>query len=79
MNFSFCYYQAKQYAKAVSGFKELGGKQDSLAQNSMYLLGDSYLELGQKPSARSAFLLCIKQQQCSAKEISKFHYAKTFF
>jgi TolA-binding protein len=74
---SYCYYQAKDYKKAVDGFKELGGKQDSLAQNSMYLLADSYLELGQKPSARSAFLFCaLNSSNKTQKEISKFNYAK---
>lgn len=74
---SFCYYQAKQYRKAVDGFKELGGKQDSLAQNSMYLLADSYLELGQKPSARSAFLFCaLNSSNKTQKEISQFNYGK---
>lgn len=74
---SYCYYQSKQYRKAVDGFKELGGKQDSLAQNSMYLLADSYLELGQKPSARSAFLFCsLNSSNKGQKEISKFNYGK---
>jgi TolA-binding protein len=74
---SFCYYQAKQYRKAVDGFKELGGKQDSLSQNSMYLLADSYLDLGQKPSARSAFLFCaLNSSNKTQKEISQFNYGK---
>lgn len=74
---SFCYYDAKQYRKAVDGFKEIGGKQDSLAQNSMYLLADSYLKLGQKPSARSAFLFCaLNSSNRKQKEISKFNYGK---
>ncbi|HRH60017.1 MAG TPA: tetratricopeptide repeat protein, partial [Chitinophagaceae bacterium] len=74
---SFCYYKAKRFKDAVAGFKELGGKQDSLAQNSMYLLAESYLELNQKPSARSAFLFCsLNSSNPTQKEISKFHYGK---
>ena len=74
---SYCYYVAKQYKKAVNGFKELGGKQDSLAQNSMYLLADSYPKIGQKPSARSAFLFCaLNSSNQVQKEISKFNYGK---
>lgn len=74
---SYCYYQAKQYKKAVDGFKEIGGKQDSLAQNAMYLLADSYLKIGQKPSARSAFLFCaLNSSNSTQKEISKFNYGK---
>lgn len=74
---SYCYYNAKQYKKAVDGFKEIGGKQDSLAQNAMYLLADSYLQIGQKPSARSAFLFCaLNSSNLTQKEISKFNYGK---
>ncbi|HRI20980.1 MAG TPA: tetratricopeptide repeat protein, partial [Panacibacter sp.] len=74
---AFCYYYTKQYRKAVDGFKEIGGKQDSLAQNSMYLLADSYLKIGQKPSARSAFLFCaLNSSNKTQKEISKFNYGK---
>lgn len=74
---SFCYYQAKDWKKAATGFKELGGKQDSLSQNSMYLLADAYLKLGQKPSARSAFLFCaLNSSNAKQKEISKFNYGK---
>ncbi|MEO7209360.1 MAG: tetratricopeptide repeat protein [Chitinophagaceae bacterium] len=77
---SFCYYQAGQFNKAVAGFKELGGQQDSLAQNSMYLLAKSYLELNMKPSARSAFLFCsLNSSNLSQKEISKFNYGKLSF
>lgn len=74
---SYCYYQAGNWSKAIAGFKELGGKEDSLAQNSMYLLADAYLKTNQKPSARSAFLFCaLNSSNAVQKEISKFHYAK---
>ena len=68
---------AQQWNKAITGFKELGGKQDSLAQNSMYLLGDAYLKTNKKPNARSAFLFCaLNSSNATQKEISKFLYAK---
>ncbi|HVX52664.1 MAG TPA: tetratricopeptide repeat protein, partial [Chitinophagaceae bacterium] len=74
---SFCYYQAKQWKSAAQGFRELGGKQDSLAQNSMYLLADAYLKLDQKASARSAFLFCaLNSSNAKQKEISRFNYGK---
>ena len=77
---SFCYYDANQWAKAIRGFKELGGKQDSLAQNSMYLLGDTYLKIGDKSNARSAFLFCaLNSSNAVQKEISKFNYGKLSF
>lgn len=74
---SYCYYDAEQYRKAADGFKELGGKQDTLAQNSMYLLADSYLKLDNKPGARSAFLFCaLNSSNKNQKEVSKFNYGK---
>jgi TolA-binding protein len=74
---SYSYYRAAKYAKAIDGFKQLSGKEDSLSQSAMYLLGDAYLKTNQKPNARNAFLFCAanssnKQQQ----EISKYQYAK---
>jgi TolA-binding protein len=74
---SYCYYQAKNYKKSIDGFKQLGGKDDSLAQNAMYLLGDAYLKTGQKANARNAFLFCASNSSYPLqKEISAFHYAK---
>lgn len=74
---SYCYYQLKNYNKAIEGFKQLGGKEDSLAQNAMYLLGDSYLKTGQKANARNAFLFCASNSSYPVqKEISQFHYGK---
>jgi TolA-binding protein len=74
---SYCYYQAKDYRKSIDGFKQLGGKEDSLAQNAMYLLGDAYLKTGQKANARNAFLFCASNSSYPVqKEISQFHYAK---
>jgi TolA-binding protein len=74
---SYCYYQTQNYRKAIDGFKQLGGKDDSLAQNAMYLLADSYLKTGQKANARNAFLFCASNSSYPAqKEISQFHYAK---
>ena len=74
---AYCYYQGQNYIKAIDGFKQLGGKDDSLAQNAMYLLGDAYLKTGQKANARNAFLFCASNSSYPAqKEISQFHYAK---
>ena len=49
---SYSYYQANDLVKAIEGFKQLSGKDDSLSQHSMYLLGDAYLKTGQKTNAR---------------------------
>jgi tetratricopeptide (TPR) repeat protein len=74
---SYCYYQTKNWDKAIAGFKQLGGKEDSLAQNSMYMLGDAYLKTGQKANARNAFLFCSSNSSNpQQKEISEYNYAK---
>jgi hypothetical protein len=74
---AFCYYHAKNWNKAIEGFKQIGGKEDSLAQNAMYLLGDAYLKTGQKANARNAFLLCASNSSnARQQEVSQFNYAK---
>ncbi|KYP14934.1 MAG: hypothetical protein A1D16_03460 [Flavihumibacter sp. CACIAM 22H1] len=74
---SYSYYQARQYEKSIEGFKKLSGKEDSLAQNAMYLLGDAYLKTGQKANARNAFMFCaINSSNPTQQEISRFNYGK---
>lgn len=74
---SYCYYQANQLNKAVEGLKQLSGGEDSLSQNAMYILGDAYLRLGDKPNARNAFSFCAANSTNAAQqEVSKFNYAK---
>lgn len=74
---SYCYYQANNLEKAIAGFKQLSGKDDSLSQHAMYLLGDAYLKTGQKSNARNAFLFCSSNiSNPGLKEISKYQYAK---
>jgi TolA-binding protein len=74
---SFCYFQTKQWDKAIAGFKQLNNGSDSLAQNSMYLLATSYLKIDDKQGAKNAFLFCSTQSQnLLQKEISLFNYAK---
>lgn len=74
---AYSQYMAGQYKKAIEGFKQLGGKEDSLSQHSMYLLGDSYLKIGEKSNARNAFLFCASNSSNrSQKEISRFQYSK---
>ena len=74
---SYSYYRTKAYTKAIEGFKQLSNENDSLGQNSMYLLGDLYLKSNNKSSARNAFQFSAnnssnKKQQ----EISIYNYAK---
>ncbi len=74
---SYCYYAVGNYQQSIPGFKQLGGKEDSLAQNSMYLLADAYLKTGQKANARNAFLFCATNNvNPTQKQVSLFNYAK---
>ena len=74
---SYSYYQSNQLNKAIEGFKQLSGKDDSLSQHAMYLLGDAYLKTGQKANARNAFLFgASNNSNQKQKEISRFQYAK---
>ena len=74
---AYCYYQANQLTKAIDKFKQLSGKEDSLSQHAMYLLGDAYLRTGQKSNARNAFLFCASNSSNpTQKEISRYQYAK---
>lgn len=74
---SYCYYAGGNWNKSIDGFKQIGGKEDSLAQNSMYLLANAYLKTNQKANARNAFLFCASNNSNpTQKEISTFSYAK---
>ena len=74
---SFCYFQSQQWNEAIQGFKQLANVEDSLGQNSMYLLATSYLKTNNKIGAKNAFLLCAtKSQNLAQKEIALFNYAK---
>ncbi len=74
---SFCYFQSQQWNEAITGFKQLASVEDSLGQNSMYLLATSYLKVNNKLGAKNAFLLCAtKSQNLAQKEIALFNYAK---
>lgn len=74
---SYCYYEAKDWLRSIDGFKQLGGAQDSLAQNSMYLLADAYLKTNDKANARTAFQFCAANNSNAVqKEVSAYHYGK---
>jgi len=74
---SYCYYATGNWGKSIEGFKQLGGKDDSLAQNSMYLLAIAYLKSDQKVNARNAFSLCESNNSNTLqKEVATFNYGK---
>ncbi len=55
---AYCYYHERQWQLAVDKFSQLSDTRDSLAQTSMYLLGDCHLKMDDTKSARNAFGLC---------------------
>lgn len=74
---SYAHYQIADYNKAIEGFKQLSGKEDSLSQHAMYLLGDSYLRTNQRANARNAFLFASSNSSnATQREIARFNYAK---
>ncbi|MBA2762173.1 MAG: tetratricopeptide repeat protein, partial [Segetibacter sp.] len=74
---SYAYYDQNRLEKAIEGFKQLSGKEDSLSQHSMYLLADAYLRTEQKANARNAFLFSSSNNSNpTQREISRFNYAK---
>jgi tetratricopeptide (TPR) repeat protein len=52
------YYALGQYDRAIMELKPLSASNDQLAAKSMLILGNCYLQLGQKANARSAFQIC---------------------
>ncbi len=74
---AYSQYKTKEYREAVKNFKSLDVAEDSLGQNAMYCLGDSYIKLNEKENAKDAF------QQASSmnfdeqiQETSRFQAAK---
>ncbi len=74
---SFCYYKTGQARDAIQGFKQLSSEKDSLGQNSMYILGELYLQINDKPNARTAFQFCASNQSnAEQRRISRLNFAK---
>ena len=73
---SYAYYQANQLSKAIEGFKQLGGKQDSLSANAMYLLGGRLLENRPKRQMRETHFSASNSSNQSQREIARYIYAK---
>lgn len=77
---SYCYFDAGRTDEAINGFRQLSGGQDSLGQNSMYLLGSLYLQKGDKINARNAFQFSADNNSNPyQQEVSRFNYGKLSF
>jgi tetratricopeptide (TPR) repeat protein len=71
------YHFMGKFTKAVEQLKPLSVGKDTVALQSMYILGHSYLQLNDRSSARSAFQYCISGNiGTDKKEIARFLIAK---
>lgn len=76
----FAYYKTEDFSNAITHFEKVTNTEDSLAQNALYLLADSYLRTDQKRSARNAFQIAHRME--FIQEISQnalFNYAMLSF
>lgn len=76
----YCYYKNGELDKAIKIFLEIDAKSDILSQNIWYLLGDSYIQKGDKVRAQFAFGQASQlNYDKKLKEESLFNYAKLTF
>jgi TolA-binding protein len=73
----YCYYKSASYDKAIEIFLDINVKDDILSQNIWYLLGDSYIQKGDKKRAQLAFSNASKMDfDKEITEESLFNFAK---
>ena len=73
----FTQYQIGRYNDAIKNFTQLNTLTDSIGQNAMYHLADSYLKTNQKQEARNAFDLASRlDADKTITEVATFSYAK---
>jgi TolA-binding protein len=76
----YCYYKTGDLDKAIKIFLDISAKSDILSQNIWYLLGDSYIQKGDKSRAQFAFgQASLLDYDKRLKEESLFNYAKLTF
>ncbi len=51
----YTHYKNGNYKEAITNFKKLGHLKNTLAHNATFMLGESYLRIGDKENARNAF------------------------
>ena len=70
-------HEVGSYAKAIDVLKPLSAESAQIASQAAFYLGDSFLQIGEKESARNAFSIVIsKTGSNNHKEIARFFYAK---
>jgi TolA-binding protein len=73
----YCYYKTGDIDKAIKLFLEIGAKNDLLSQNIWDILGDCYLQKGDKTRSRLAFgEASVMNFDKNIKEESLYNFAK---
>lgn len=73
----YCYYMLGQYDSAAHYLSTFVGKDDSTAQNAIFTLGDTYIKMGRKNEARTAFKSASDMRHnLDIQEEAAFNYAK---
>jgi len=77
---AYCYYKTGEIDKAIKLFLEIGTRNDRLSQNIWFLLGDCYLQKGDKKRAQFGFSEASKLDfDKKIKEDALFNYAKIIY
>ncbi len=74
---AYVQYKNGDFEKAIPNFQELSREKTAMGQTAMYYLAESYLQSGDKASARNAFFNVVQfQENMPLRENSLFNYAK---
>lgn len=74
---AYVQYKNGDYEKAIPNFRELSNEKTAMGQTAMYYLAESYLQSGNKASARNAFYNVVQyEDNMSLRENALFNYAK---
>lgn len=73
----YCYYMLGQYDSAAAHLSTFVDGTDSIAQNALFTLGDTYIKMGKKTEARTVFKsVANMRHNPSIQEEAAFNYAK---
>ena len=71
------YHEIGKFTNAIEQLKPLSNGKDSIAGQSMFYLGDSFLQVGDKVNARNSFMYSASLPVSSEKrEIATLYFAK---
>ncbi len=74
---AYCYYKTGETDKAIKLLREIGTRSDLLSQNIWFILGDAYLQKGDKKRAQFGFSEASKLDfDKKIREDALFNYAK---